>query len=229
MPQTEYKGSKYIALLEELRSLGAGGTLFRVSYELSKKLGFTERKHAARKLSANDVIESLDLENPALADVRQAYDSHEIDRAMSELMKHFKSRESPRFFFNWRDRDSYQKLLRERFADQEAQLVERADRVCRHEFEIFGSNCVEFSDEIDWHLDPSTDCSWPLIHWSRIDVRGPDRIGDVRLTWEINRHQFLFTLGRAYWFTGDQKYAQEFASLMPGWIDANPPEMGVNW
>ena len=229
MPQTEYKGSRYIALLEELRTLGVGGVLFRVNYELSKKLGLIEKRHTAKKLAAQDVVGSLDLENPSLADVREAYGSHGTDGAVAELIKHFKSRESPRFFFDWRDRDLYQRLLKEQFADQEAQLVEQADRVCRHEIEIFGSKSIEFGDEINWRLEPSAGRDWPLVHWSRIDIRGPDRIGDVRLTWEVNRHQFFFTLGRAYWFTGDEKYAQEFANMMRGWIDANPPEIGVNW
>ena len=229
MPQTEYKGSKYIALLEELRNLGARGVLFRFSYELSKKLGFIERKHAAGKLSAVDVFKSLDLENPALADVRGAYESQRIDHAVAELVKHFKSRKSPNFFFDWQDRNRYQNILRERFGDQEAQLVDQADKICRHEFEIFGSTSVNFGDSVNWHLDPTINRDWSLIHWSRIDIRGADRVGDVKLTWEMNRHQFFFTLGRAYWFTGDQKYSQEFAGLMQSWIDANPPEIGVNW
>ncbi len=229
MPQTEYKGSKYIALSEELRNLGVRGMLFRINYELSKKLGFIERRHPAGELSAEDLVGALNLENPDLAGVRSAYNSHGSDSAVAEFIKHLKSRESPGFFFNWRDRELYQSLLRERFAHQEAQLVKQADRVCRHQFEIFGSNSIEFGDEINWHFEPETGRDWPLEHWSKIDVRGPDRIGDVRLTWELNRHQFFLTLGRAYWFTGDEKYAQEFVSLLRGWIDANPPEMGVNW
>lgn len=229
MSQTEYKGKRYRVRLEEFRYLGAGGMLFRVNYELSKRLGFVERKHRVGKLSAGDVIQSLDLGRPSLADVRGAYDSQEPDRAIAELIKHFKSRRRPEFFFDWRDREVYQRLLRKQFADQEAQLLEKADRICRHEFEIFGSNFVKFGDEVNWHLDPPTGSSWPLKPWSQIDIRGPDRMSDVRITWEINRHQFFFTLGRAYWFTGDEKYAREFTNLMRGWIDANPPEMGVNW
>ena len=112
MPQTEYKDNKYIALLEELRGLGARSMLFRANYELSKKLGFTERKHAARKLSAEDVLGSLDLASPSLGGVRRAYDSHGVDSAVTELIEHFRSRESPKFFFNWRDRSLYQKLLK---------------------------------------------------------------------------------------------------------------------
>jgi hypothetical protein len=155
MPQTEYKGSKYMALLEELRSLGAGGILFRVNYELSKKLGSIEKRHKAGKLSAENVIRSLDLSNPALADVRAAYNSHEIDRAVAELIKHFKSRQSPGFFFDWRSREAQQELLKKRFADQESQLVKQADEVCRHKFQIFGSSSVEFDGEVNWGLTGS--------------------------------------------------------------------------
>lgn len=229
MPQTEYKGSKYLALLEEFRDLGVGGLFFRVRYEFSKKLGFIERKHAPRELSAEEVIESLDLKNPSLAQVHSAYNSHGTDGAVPELIRHFKSRQSPGFFFNWRDRELYQRLLREHFADQESQLLEQADRICRHEFEVFGSKSIQYGDQINWHFDPSTGSDWPLTHWSKIDIAGSDRIGDVKFTWEVNRHQFFFTLGRAYWFTGDEKYARKFAELMRSWINTNPPEIGVNW
>jgi len=221
--------SKHTVLLEELRKLGVRDVIFRARYELSKKIGFVERKHRARKLSAEDVMEALDLENPSLADVRRACDSRRYDLAVAEMIKHFKSRESPRFFFDPEDRGLYQRLLRDWFSDQVSTLVEHADRICQHKFDIFGSSAVEFGDEVNWHIDPSTGRDWHRGHWSRIDIRGADRVGDVKFTWELNRHQFFFVLGRAYWFTGDQKYAREFASLVRGWIDANPPETGVNW
>ena len=99
MLQTGFKGSKYLALLDELRSLGAGGIFFRVNYELSKKLGFMEKKHRAGRLSAEEVIGSLDFENPVLTDVRRAYDSRRIEGAIAELVRHFRFRESPKFFF----------------------------------------------------------------------------------------------------------------------------------
>lgn len=229
MFQTEYKGNKYIALLEECRNLGLNNFLFRGKYEISKKLGFVEKKHSAESLSTEDFIRSLDLNSPALIDIKNACDSHKIDKATTELIKHLKSRTSPKFFFNWRDREQYQRRLKEQFPDQEAQLLEQADRICRNDLEIFDGYCVDFGDHIDWHLEPSVNRNWPLEHWSKIDVRGANRIGDVRITWEINRHQFFLTLGRAYWFTGDEKYAREFADLLRNWLDENPPEIGVNW
>lgn len=217
------------SILEETRRLGIKGTMFRVNYELSKKLGFIEKKHAPVQISSEDLIHSLDLKNPALDAVQKAYNSRKFDLATTELIFYLKSRESPRFFFDWHDRNEYQKILNDRFAEDKIHLVEQADKICRHEIEVYGPECEKLGDEINWHCDPETGRNWPLIHWSKIDIRSTNRIGDVKFTWEINRHQFLFALGRAYWFTGDEKYAKKATDLMRSWIAQNPPEVGINW
>jgi len=229
MPNTEYKGSKYIALLEELRNLGPRGLLFRSRYELSKKLGIIERNHKAEALSDQQLIEALDLQNPSLQPIQKFYKSGDISLAVKELTNHFKTRKSPAFFFDWRHRDTYQQILENQFADEEADLLEEAEKVCQHKFKIFGSKSVDFGPDVNWHLEPESGCNWPIAHWSKIDIRSTERTGDVKLTWELNRHQFFYILGRAYWFTGDQKYARKFADLLDSWFNANPPEMGINW
>ena len=45
----------------------------------------------------------------------------------------------------------------------------------------------------------------------------------------MNRHQYYLTLGRAYLFTGDERFAECFASHMHSWMTANPPKVGINW
>ncbi len=45
----------------------------------------------------------------------------------------------------------------------------------------------------------------------------------------MNRHQHFALLGRAYWLTGDERYAQTFVEHLVGWMDSNPPKLGVNW
>ncbi len=52
---------------------------------------------------------------------------------------------------------------------------------------------------------------------------------DVKYVWEVNRQQFLPILGRAYWFTGDTRYAQHAVALIDDWITKNPVGLGVNW
>jgi uncharacterized heparinase superfamily protein len=36
-------------------------------------------------------------------------------------------------------------------------------------------------------------------------------------------------LGKAYAFTGDERYAREFAAQVTSWLASNPPGFGVNW
>jgi hypothetical protein len=37
------------------------------------------------------------------------------------------------------------------------------------------------------------------------------------------------TLGRAYWLTGDELFAETFVSHLSSWMDGNPPKQGINW
>ncbi|MGH9794542.1 MAG: heparinase II/III family protein, partial [Candidatus Acidiferrales bacterium] len=52
---------------------------------------------------------------------------------------------------------------------------------------------------------------------------------DAKRVWEINRHQFLVTLGQAYLLTRGEKYAERAVQLMQSWISSNRPFRGVNW
>jgi hypothetical protein len=67
------------------------------------------------------------------------------------------------------------------------------------------------------------------VHWSRIDALDRASVGDSKVIWELNRHQWLVRLGQAYRLTGDERYADAFASSITGWMAANPPRIGINW
>ena len=54
-------------------------------------------------------------------------------------------------------------------------------------------------------------------------------MGDPKVTWELNRHQWLVTLGQAYRLTGDESHARRFASSVQEWMAANPIGWGINW
>ena len=42
----------------------------------------------------------------------------------------------------------------------------------------------------------------------------------MKRVWEMNRHQFLVTLGKAYWLTSDEQYAERMISILRSWIAA---------
>ncbi len=69
----------------------------------------------------------------------------------------------------------------------------------------------------------------PLRHWTRLDPLDVATVGDSKVVWELNRHQWLVGLGQAYRLTGDERYARMFADTIRDWLRANPPGMGINW
>ena len=120
-------------------------------------------------------------------------------------------------------------LLRRARPDAESGTRCRADRAVDGVFDLLGHERVNVGAHIDWHRDPSTGTRAPMRHWSRIDYLDPTVVGDYKLLWELNRHQHFVTLGQAYAYSRDTRYAKAFASQLASWIDANPPRLGVNW
>ena len=82
-----------------------------------------------------------------------------------------------------------------------------------HEFDLRAPN--------RWHRSPDTGESWPLVYSQAMAVTGPEAVGDVKLVWELNRHQFLPPL-----VARDPELTRR---ILQDWIDQNPYEFGVNW
>lgn len=120
-------------------------------------------------------------------------------------------------------------LLRRARPEAETGTRCRADRAVDGVFDLLGHERVAVGTPIDWHRDPSSGTRAPRRHWSRIAYLDPAVVGDYKLLWELNRHQHFVTLGQAYAYSRDSRYARAFASQLAGWISANPPRIGVNW
>jgi Heparinase II/III N-terminus/Heparinase II/III-like protein len=109
------------------------------------------------------------------------------------------------------------------------QIEEQADLICCGSVRLFGKTVTFPDGEIDWHLDWQTGvrCD-PRFYRSMRRADLPPTL-DLKRIWEVNRQQFLLTLGKAYWITGETRYAQEIVHLIESWISANPAYCGVNW
>jgi Heparinase II/III-like protein/Heparinase II/III N-terminus len=107
--------------------------------------------------------------------------------------------------------------------------VDEADKLCRHEMTLLGYGPVELGPEIDWHRDPVTGRVWERRFWA--DYRPVQDSGgrDAKIIHELNRHQHLPRLAKAYLLTGDERYASEAVAQLNSWIDQNPPGRGINW
>src|SRR2546426_4819090 len=108
-------------------------------------------------------------------------------------------------------------------------ILATADAVREGRFDLLGSRGLDFGDPVDWHLDPISGRRAPLVHWSRLDPFDRALLGDCKVVWELNRHQWLLHLGQAYRLTGDERYAEDFVRQVQAWMQANPAGMGINW
>lgn len=136
-----------------------------------------------------------------LGKTRQAAAQGDYDAADRHLLEYMRSREEPVWSFDWREWDG------SRDADFN---TGRADRAMAHIFKWQGRE-GQLAEDIDWTasaFDPSEPAYTP--EW----------------TYDLNRFGFWGDLGKAYWATGDEKYAREFISQMLDWVHDQPAPAG---
>jgi hypothetical protein len=108
-------------------------------------------------------------------------------------------------------------------------FVADAERVVAGRVDLMGIKNLYVGHDIDWHREPVSAKQAPLKYWKEFDELDSSDTGNKKIVWELNRHQFFFTLGVAYWMTGDERFAKCFVRHLKSWMEQNPPGMGVNW
>jgi len=133
------------------------------------------------------------------------------------------------FFFTAGSIDSILALLRQRFPGQAERIVQQADQICKHRFDSLGYTGLDYGSPIAWHLD-AVHCKLARKKaFYRIPYLDYAEVGDSKITWELNRHQHLVTLAKAYRLTGDRRYADEALRQWRHWQADNPYAVGINW
>ncbi len=119
-------------------------------------------------------------------------------------------------------------LLRTHLPREADGIIHDADDICRHEFYLLGYERLGYGQEIDWHSAHGK-CSSPLDPWFKINFLDFRAVGDHKAIWELNRHQHLVTLAKAWLLTGNRIYTDEFVKQWHSWQKANPYPFGINW
>lgn len=146
------------------------------------------------------------------------------------LLEHFRACTSTKFFAAFLNQQATIADLRRRFGPSaEEKTVERANRIEKGRFDLLGLRDLYFGETVDWHLEPISGKRAPDLHWSLIGELDSETTGDKKIIWELNRHQHFMTLGRAYWYTSDERYAKTFVAHLNSWMDQNHPKNGINW
>jgi hypothetical protein len=112
-----------------------------------------------------------------------------------------------------------------------SQAASRADRIVTGHYDLLGYRGLRFAaadGAVDWHFDPVHNRRAPRWFWADVPYLDP-AIGDHKIIWELNRHQHWLPLGRAFWLTGDRRYATAIVKQLSSWLEENPPLRGINW
>ncbi len=127
-----------------------------------------------------------------------------------------------------RERTALVARYRQSCPDAVATEIAAATQYREHRFAMLGHQMAH-GERIAWARDPVSGHDWPPAYSPDIRYHGPARLGDIKLPWELNKHQYFFTLGKAAWLTGDESFADEIIRQIDDWLVANPYRRGIHW
>lgn len=133
------------------------------------------------------------------------------------------------YFAGVRDRPGMLALFSGPYVAERSKALERADAALRREYSFFGKT-FRFGDSIAWQADPESGRLWPDAYHADVPIHAGDiGCGDVKYVWELNRHQFLIDLGKAYFLESREELLHEIVRIVRSWREGNPYGTGVNW
>ncbi|HET7207530.1 MAG TPA: alginate lyase family protein [Terriglobales bacterium] len=139
------------------------------------------------------------------------------------------SAREPQFLFSPNELDGRIALLRSHLPGEVESILQEADEICDHRFRLLGYSDVAYGPKIDWHLDAVHGKKSPLMPWFKIPFLDFEAVGDHKVTWELNRHQHLVTLAKAWRLGGQRRYLDELVAQWYDWQQTNPYPLGINW
>lgn len=216
----------HLGRLRKLRRMSAQ----EVSYRLRERLrSQCDRIRFHLRIDAPSDREFLSL-FPAAGEGEWSEEGATVPNSDS-IKTYLQKRAAPRFYLpsDDRGRERMRSLIAENHPEWIRKAVGDADQICRHTVSLLGYGDIQLGNEINWHRDPITDRVWPRRFWADYDLVRENGAGDPKTIHELNRHQYLTRLAKAYFLTGEERYAREAMAQIEGWIDQNPPGLGVNW
>lgn len=123
---------------------------------------------------------------------------------------------------------AWERELDELDNDARAHLLEQAEQILAHRFDLLGSGPTELGARIDWQRDFKSGRRWPDAHISLV----PTVLGgssDIKVPWELARCQHLPLLSAAHRISGDRRFLDELGAQLSSFTAANPVEFGAPW
>jgi hypothetical protein len=120
------------------------------------------------------------------------------------------------------DRDQLKQTLGE---EGQSSLLAEADEIVAGKFRMFGGEPVEIKLPFDG----------PLHHWTEYETNLQllsalySLLSDIKFIWEPARFGWAYLLGRAYYLTQNEIYAETFWKFFEQFTESNPPNLGPHW
>ena len=146
--------------------------------------------------SEADFFHALDLEQPALAEVKRAASDEDWPAAKDAWARHLAGDSRPHWLWSRADRPLITRLYTENYSGLKISIPD-ADKILARDFDLQGIR-LTLEHDLDWHPVPG--------EWTNV----------------LNRFTYWPEMGRAYWATGDAKYARDFVYLLSRWVARNP-------
>lgn len=206
-------------IIEKFRQKTAGLSYEEVSKEilLLLKSKFNARYHYTKNL----------LINPEITDIK-LWQALKLPKE-TNLLNYFQNRSEPKIYLGLKNLKETCQIFEDNFPESKQTIISQANAICEHKFSFLGKQHVYNNQEIDWHYDTNLDFHWPKIHYSKISTIAKKPGSDIKVPWELARLQHFITLGQAYHFSQDEKYAVEFRNQLISFFNANPIEIGIHW
>ncbi|MCW5874941.1 MAG: alginate lyase family protein [Anaerolineales bacterium] len=108
--------------------------------------------------------------------------------------------------------------LRKLLGRQQRALLAEADEVLAGKVRLFGGEPRALK----------LAAGQPLQHWTAYTTAMPDG-SDIKPVWEVGRMAWATVLARAYWLSGDERYAEGLWQRVERFMRTNPVNMGPQW
>jgi len=143
-------------------------------------------------ISHGDLFRAIDLERPALGDVKSAVTECDLGAAYHAWDEYFRGKKKHLDFF---DPKEYRKLMKSR-PKQARKVRKEADEICKHKIRWYGQRVEQFGDVVNF--SPGTDRSalYGFHYW-----------------YWAHPLLFAYSLGR------DKRFVQTFDTLFNQWYD----------
>lgn len=225
--------------LKKLRTMSFDEVSYRLKAASAKKIRRLAQSHYRVRMEPAQFLPTFVLRSAHGGAYNEAVARKNWRAAETLLLQHMRARaeeasgSAPQFFVAARQRSEVKKIAEQFFANELHEALVHAESLLQHRFTYLGLE-AQFEREIAWHRDPLSQREWPKKFYTEMKFYGQrdgekELPGDVKNVWELNRHHHFTVLGKAYWLTGEERFAEELLAQCESWITQNPFLWGVNW